>query len=770
MASSSSVWGIEIGHSSLKALRCRPHPDDPKRLEADAFDFIEYPQLLSEPDAEPEMLIRDALQQFLSRNDVHGHTIGISVPGQKGLAKFVDLPPVESSKIPDIVRFEAKQQIPFPLEEVIWDYQQLAGGSEEDGFALETKVGIFAMKRDEVYRQLSPYDGLDIEVDIVQLTPLALYNYIRFDQLQELPPLTDDDPPPSVVLLSLGCETTEVVVTNGYRVWQRSIPLGGNAFTKALMKAFKLTFAKAEHLKRNATQASNPKQVFQAMRPVFGELVTEVQKSLSFFQNLNKTATIDRVITLGNVMKLPGIRTFLEQNLGYKVEKLEAFKHLSGPAVVAAPQFRENMLSFASCYGLAVQHLAPEHSLSTNLVPPEVVQDRLIRAKKPWAVAAAAVLLLGFSISTLGYWRQWSTVNDSSGFASATQVASGSTGQAQGYLTEFDDKAKKFVSVQEMADRLVSHGGPTREQWQELYSTIGQILPRETKLQRPDPNNREAWWRWIRLRNTIYIRRIEVEYVEDLAQWYTMADQLARKAGQGGATQAPGGEGFGGPQMGPSVPPPPSGEPAADGDATPRPEGSGFIVRLTGHHFHNDQQFPVHERGIDYVRNELISKLAENEIRVPGAIEGESILLPIGFAGIGFPLLTDQVPMRDWDPATGLDEPFPIGGSGGYSGEGSRRGRNPFARGEGSSPYSRGSRGEGSPSAVNTPTNVPMGDQPVELKRIDFQIQFKWQPKSPEQQQLLKQKFLEEQQRLREQEANTPVAEGPDASNSGRRY
>ena len=49
------------------------------------------------------------------------------------------------------------------------------------------------------------------------------------------------------MVISLGTDTTDLVMTNGYRVWQRSIPIGGNHFTKALTKELKLTFAKAEH-------------------------------------------------------------------------------------------------------------------------------------------------------------------------------------------------------------------------------------------------------------------------------------------------------------------------------------------------------------------------------------------------------------------------------------------------------------------------------------------------------------------------------------------
>ena len=117
-----------------------------------------------------------------------------------------------------------------------------------------------------------------------------------------------------MVVLSLGTDTTDLVITNGYRVWQRSVPLGGSHFTKALSKELRLTFAKAEHLKRNAMQAEDRGAVFQAMRPVFNDLLTEVQRSIGFFSNIGTSGPIGRVVALGNATKLPGLQKYLAQN------------------------------------------------------------------------------------------------------------------------------------------------------------------------------------------------------------------------------------------------------------------------------------------------------------------------------------------------------------------------------------------------------------------------------------------------------------------------
>ena len=147
------------------------------------------------------------------------------------------------------------------------------------------------------------------------------------------------------------------MITNGYRVWQRSIPIGGNHFTKALTKELKLTFAKAEHLKRNAMKAENPKAVFQAMRPVFSDLVAEIQRSIGFFTSNNRNAKLGDMVALGNPMKLPGLQRFLSQNLDQEVKLVDKFNNLVGGTATAGPQFKENQLTFGVAYGLCVQAL-----------------------------------------------------------------------------------------------------------------------------------------------------------------------------------------------------------------------------------------------------------------------------------------------------------------------------------------------------------------------------------------------------------------------------
>ncbi|HRF01884.1 MAG TPA: pilus assembly protein PilM, partial [Pirellulaceae bacterium] len=523
MAKQNAVWGIDIGRCSLKALRCVPAPDG-DGIVAEAFDYVEYPKILSQPDAEPEVLIREALEQFLSRNELKGDRIAISVSGQAGLWRPFLPPPVDAKTLPDLVKYEAKQVIPFQLEDVIWDYQQI-GGNEVDGLILDSEVHIFAMKREAVFKALQPFQERELEVDFIQLTPPAIYNVVTHELLHDVPPMDEIDPsnpPESMVVLSMGTDTTDLVISDGHSFWQRNIPIGGNHFTKQLARELKLTYAKAEHLKRNARKAEDPKTIFQAMKPVFNDLSTELQRSLSYFQGNHKKAKLGKIVMLGNASKLPGLRQFLSTSLTTEIGKLEGFTRLGGTGVTSSRQFEENALSYAVCYGLCLQGLGIS-KLRNNLLPREFITERVIRAKKPWAVAAVAALLLGCSVNYFFNYRTLWTVhpnNESSGqsWESAQSRAKQVVDAATGFKTKDKDKVTELEKVRQIQQELAgSIDG--RLLWPELESALYQACPRDPRIEPGTPVDPKIVP--YAGRAEIYIDSVETVYFPDLKEWMT---------------------------------------------------------------------------------------------------------------------------------------------------------------------------------------------------------------------------------------------------------
>jgi len=658
MAKTSAVWGIDIGQCALKALRCRPHEKDDRRLVVEAFDYIEYPKILTQPEADRETLVREALQEFVSRNEVTGDEVAISVPGQSGLARFIKLPPVESKKIPDIVKYEARQQIPFALDDVVWDYQPLVG-SEDEGYALETEVGLFAMKRDQVARALKPLEESGVEVDIIQLAPLSIYNAICFDRLKLDGPYDPANPPPSTVVLSLGTDTTDLVITNGYRVWQRNIPIGGNHFTKALTKELKLTFAKAEHLKRNAMKAENPKVVFQAMRPVFSDLVAEIQRSIGFFTSNNRNAKLTKIVALGNPMKLPGLQRFLSQNLDQEVELIDQFKGLVGGTATASPHYKENQLTFGVAYGLCVQAL-DRAQIHTNLLPEEIVTKRLVRAKKPWAVASVAILLIGLTINYASQYSAWASADvEDPLMKPALDAAEKWRNDASALVNAHQDLTTSFDSVTQIAYNLQSNVDG-RLLWLEVLKAIDAALPMDERPAEERKETRED----VAMRPELHIERMDCEYVADLAAWFNSVKKDFVLAERPAAPTVVGEPAEDGTQAGESTAPTAAadmfgssgGSADAAGDAAPAgPTGPGWVIEIKGYHFHNklpdipSSESQIEEEAEEFVLNTFCRELQLGTVMLPDGPGNELIAVPIASLGIGYPVIITKGRVDDWN-------------------------------------------------------------------------------------------------------------------------
>jgi type IV pilus assembly protein PilM len=686
MARSSFTWGIDIGKCGLKALRGRLAPGDPRKFVAEGFDYIEYPMLLSQPEADATELVRAALEEFTKRNDLRGDRVALSVPGQLGLSKFIKLPPIEAKKIPDIVKYEARQQIPFPMDQVVWDWQRLAGGMEEGGFVLDAEVALFAMKREQVYKALAPLDAAGVAIDVLQLAPIALANMVLFDQPP--PPPTDElgPPPASIVVVSIGVDTTDIVITNGLRIWQRSMPIGGSSFTKALVKDLKLTFAKAEHLKRNAVRAEDPKAVFKAMRPVFNEFTGELQRSLNYFTGADRTATVGKVLLLGNAARLRGLSDFVAQQLKLDVQRPEKYDALEGDGVLTAPAFKENRLAFGTAYGLALQ-AAGGGQMNTNLMPREIIRDRIIEEKRPWAVGGLVGLLAAGLVSFTGLFFAWKTYADP-GFAGAFAAAEAAQRRSQTESSAVDEaKAKRQAAIDQQGSLVKVH--ERRFQTLDMLRAVESLLPQDDAGDVPeDPADRQE----------IHVESIDCQYFPELAVWFAGVKKQWHDTHPVSAA-AP--VDAAAPAEGEAAPAEPAAEPAADvaaadgqaadgQTAADGPKGPGWVIQIMAHHYHNEDRHKPDE-GEQFVRSTLVKNLLGEGDKVlvsAGPMAGQRV--PVSELGIGYPVIVESSPIRP--------EQVPR-------------------------MQPTGTTAAAGPGQPGVPT--------VELSRYNFTLQFAWQPTVP---------------------------------------
>ncbi len=384
MPLSNVCWGVEIGAGAIKAIKVER---DGEELRIADFAVVPHKKVLSTPELNRDDAIAVALGAFMSqyRDALKGATIALSIPGHSAFARFAKLPPVEKKGIANLVRFEAVQQIPFPIDDVEWDYQTFASNDSPD-----IEVGIFAVTKAKIAEILAQYGDQGLVPNIITLSPVAVYNAVAFD-------IAFTAKTPGTVILDIGTTATDLVIAEGGRVWIRTFPLGGHNFTEALAATFKLTYGKAEKLKKEAETSKYKRHIFQALKPVLQELVQDVQRSIGYYRDTHPDAQISRVVGVGSTFKLIGLRKLLSQQLKMDVFRYERAKRLSIEGAAAA-DFEASAPNMATAYGLALQGLGLQ-TIDVNLMPLTVVRLAMWKRKVPWFVAAAGLGIAGGALS-----------------------------------------------------------------------------------------------------------------------------------------------------------------------------------------------------------------------------------------------------------------------------------------------------------------------------------------------------------------------------------
>src|SRR5216117_3542569 len=186
-------------------------------------------------EATREAAMLSGLQGLLSERAYGAKNINLCAPGFHTFSKFVKLPPVDTSKVTQIIQYEAQQNVPFPLEEVVWDYQIL--GAAASG---ELEVLLVANKSDVVEGLSRTVEKAGLRLQLVDVSPAALCNAFRYNY---------GDLEGCTMLLDIGAKTSNLLFFEKGNVYSRGINIGANAITQDFAKESKLSWEDAEQIK-----------------------------------------------------------------------------------------------------------------------------------------------------------------------------------------------------------------------------------------------------------------------------------------------------------------------------------------------------------------------------------------------------------------------------------------------------------------------------------------------------------------------------------------
>ena len=135
-------------------------------------------ELLADPAADATRLsqAKYAIAEMVSALGLKGADVNYAVSAQSVFTRFVKLPSVGEEQVDQIVTFEAQQNVPYPIDEVVWDYQLV-----DSGDTAQVEVVIVAIKSDLLDDINGAVEGAGLRTSVVDVSPMALYNAYRYN-------------------------------------------------------------------------------------------------------------------------------------------------------------------------------------------------------------------------------------------------------------------------------------------------------------------------------------------------------------------------------------------------------------------------------------------------------------------------------------------------------------------------------------------------------------------------------------------------------------
>jgi type IV pilus assembly protein PilM len=340
-------------------------------------------------DASKISLTRVAIADLAQRLKVGKTKARYAISGQSVFTRFVKLPPLQEDNIEQLVTFEAQQHVPFPLAEVVWDYELIEGADDKE-------VVIVAIKSDSLDEINSAVNDSGLGTAEVDVAPMALYNAFR---------ATYGNPEEPILLIDIGAKTSNLLYIEGRRFFTRSIAIGGGAVTASIAKEYGISYMDAEHQKISnglvALGGGHTEQMDEAVaalamviRNALTRLPAEIARTTNYYRSQHGGSAPRRVLLAGGGANLPYTLEFFQEKLNLPVEYFNPVRNVTlGKGVDAAVVQREGHL-MGELVGLGLRGIG-KSAINIDLVPAVVEQSRAADRRKPFLIAAAAVLLLG---------------------------------------------------------------------------------------------------------------------------------------------------------------------------------------------------------------------------------------------------------------------------------------------------------------------------------------------------------------------------------------
>jgi type IV pilus assembly protein PilM len=309
------------------------------------------------------------------------------IPGNQVLAKTLLLPTVAQNKQAQVLAFEAQHNLPYDLDEVVWDGEAISNDGIESEILLGACKADMANEFCEIIRQ----SGLLIES--INASTILSYSALKASQ-----PEVEDD----ILLINVGARSSNLFFKNEEGFFVRTINYGGNTLTQFISDTLGKGFSESDEIKRRffaeeggLDEESSAYKLMQTCIANFSRrFAQEVKRSIVMYRRQKGADAIKRIFITGKGAQSEFIRNKISENLEQDIELFNPLDGVELPANLAVDAENLN-IEMSEVVGEAIKEFnLIENYGNLNLVPLNVKQELKFIRQKPILAVAALLLAL----------------------------------------------------------------------------------------------------------------------------------------------------------------------------------------------------------------------------------------------------------------------------------------------------------------------------------------------------------------------------------------
>lgn len=333
--------GLDIGSHAVKVCEFKPSGDKYKLITLGSA--ILPPNCIEDGVLQNPEAAGKVISTLIKNLQLKGKKVAISISGYSVIVKKINLMAMAEKDLASHIQAEAEQYIPFDIDEVYLDFQDLKTNTADDE---RTDVMLVAAKREVVDGYLKMLRDIGLYTVVVDVDAFALENAYgaNFGGENE-----------NVALIDIGASKMNInIVSKGTSVLARDIVLGSRLLTETIQSHFGISFEEAEALKIGSAAAGEKKnQLNDIFVNTCTQWITEAKRALDFYYSNYPEEIITKLVLSGGGSKVKGLAKLFAEETGIKTEIFKPFARAEADQNKIDPDY--------------LKSIAPEMALSAGL-------------------------------------------------------------------------------------------------------------------------------------------------------------------------------------------------------------------------------------------------------------------------------------------------------------------------------------------------------------------------------------------------------------------